>query len=48
MLIFLEKNFEQIIADKFQPVVLDEINDPVDLTRRVLSIPELKTIAVFS
>ncbi|HAP9559564.1 TPA: hypothetical protein IWK43_002120, partial [Enterococcus faecium] len=41
---FLEKNFEQIIADKFQPVVLDEINDPVDLNEEMLSIPELKPL----
>ncbi|RYK14386.1 hypothetical protein [Enterococcus faecium] len=41
---FLEKNFEQIIADKFQPVVLDEINDPVDLNEEMLSIAELKPL----
>ncbi|HFP7996217.1 TPA: hypothetical protein ACG8RM_000527 [Enterococcus faecium] len=41
---FFRKNFEQIIADKFQPVVLDEINDPVDLNEEMLSIPELKPL----
>ncbi|HHA5789769.1 TPA: hypothetical protein ACOBID_001810 [Enterococcus faecium] len=40
----LEKDFEQIIADKFQPVVLDEISDPVDLNEEMRSIAELKPL----
>lgn len=40
----LEKDFEQIIADKFQPVVLDEVSDPVDLNEEMRSIAELKPL----
>ncbi|BBM90189.1 TPA: hypothetical protein LLC67_001869 [Enterococcus faecium] len=40
----LEKDFEQIIANKFQPVVLDEVSDPVDLNEEMRSIAELKPL----
>lgn len=40
----LEKNFEQIITKTFQPVVLDEVSDPVDLNEDMKSIAELKPL----